>query len=302
MNSFYRFMNQKWCRPLSACFLLLLISPIFGQNEAPYLGATWYYDYNYPNGDRGVSKVVLGDTLTIDGKLYYKLNQDEDFCQAIETEYIRYSANGLQIYYWNESDQQEFLFYDFSLKPGEILKIYTNRFPQFSEYRVDSVSETNIFGENKRVLYTTYVRGDYLDFLEYQVEGIGSLYHFIPHDGLCDFPNVYRLRCYQLGDSIKKYVDHGCEDYIVGISEPRNIQPDWSLWSQNQQLTVNFSESVTGTLAITDLSGKELLATEVIRDQTLELEIPGLSPGIYVASFRFKSFEGCTRTRFMHLP
>ncbi len=264
--------------------------------DAPYLGTTWTYTepintgWGTPVRRYEYSHIVLRDTVRINGVMYYELEREPSGCESILTNYLRYSADGMQIYYWSEKDSAEFILYDFSLAPGDTLRMYCNNSnpSQGEGYQtilIDSVVAATDKNNNAiSYQYTSILNaeedGVHTSGFHEILIGVGSTYYLFPFPSLCDVRDIRDLRCYEDGEQRVKLVDHDCEAIINSINESEAVETRWI--ESIQEGVLRFTKPLRGNIAVTNLQGKQVYQKELQGEPSLQLPASQWEAGVYI--------------------
>jgi hypothetical protein len=194
------------------------------------VGAKWYYEYRegfVPNFGYYTLESIKDTILQqkkckLIKKTYYRTNGK---IENQGEEIIYNDAN--KVYHYFKGNF--YIIYDFSLKPGDIMKIKEpdltdqNR-DVFFNVKIDSVGNTTINNTKLRWQFISEVnrtckwahRGKV-------IEGIGSLIYFFPHQSLdCDGLGPEPLRCYTDNILTLRHTSVSC-DSIIKFTEISNV-------------------------------------------------------------------------------
>ena len=167
----------------------------------------WEYEI-YGNFDPTVTTTKLRitrDTI-FDNKNCLILESESHSCTMRPMKDIIYQ-NGDKIYFYHEDDADFQLLYDFGAELGDVIKIrrwdWYARFLDYSTLRVDSISQIEYSGKNRRRFMLNIgieIDGEieYRDRFYEVIEGIGctrNLFYFVD-TGICDDIHVRDLRCF----------------------------------------------------------------------------------------------------------
>ena len=273
-------------RTVLIIFCSLLSTGIFAQLE---VGSTWYvrqFEYNFlwPSKSYDTTQVirVVKDT-TINDLVYHRITGK---CRcAGEYNFIR--SQGTRWYYRHQ--EADHLLYDFSLVPGDTLKIWMPWKPsqQDSVYAIiDSIGTKVINGNTVAVQYFSY--GDLpsnfrADFGEYIIKDIGSNSCLFPEYGLCE-NGTRPLLCYESPSTgLLKFVPGNCIlSATTDLEAFASIQLTYD--DNQQQLTFSTDRNFdTPQLLVTALSGRVMLR-QPIATQRQSFSVAALPSGLYFAT------------------
>ena len=261
------------------------------------LSPEWYYEIENENGSITYQYLYqAGDTIVQDEPTHIlvRINTlyDKDLHEEMTHEYI-YERDG-KIYWWNKTLEEVTVLYDFGAIEGDEWEIKVG-----NESLVMHVDWTEIIeyeGRSCRLLHVSDAEGLFSGDI---VSGIGHLTSFFPErlmdngDGI----RVEGLRCYWIDDELVfKLGDENCDavySEVHGVDEigpstgsgtagTLTIYPnptDGVLFVQTLRATSLPAE----TYCITNLTGQTVLSGS-ITDETLQIDVTGLSEGMYFIS------------------
>ena len=280
----------------------LIVSAItfYGQDFAP-IGAEWYYNEQFAfSGDINYIKFTSEKDTLIFGKNCKKITKRHKILcnDRPDTEYI-YSRN--DTVFFRDTTFNEFqILYDFSANPTDswIIKIMDEEQDiDTITITVDSVSTTQINGQNLKTLYVTYNKDDenmpeiYSSTIIEKIGDIKYMFNWYPWSNIaCDGNYTSGLRCYQDSD-IGMYstgIVDSC-DYVyiwTGISQTKSGARIELFPNPTQDFVkIKVADISNYSIELLDLNGKLLKSTET-SNSVLRLDLPQINRGVYVIIVR----------------
>ena len=209
-------------------FSITLCVSTYSQDTWAPIGSIWHYTQNTidPNIIHFKTIESISDT-TINGISCRKLLETEGYGNPGKTSFhYTYSKND-SIFFFNSSDNNFHLLYDFGAIKGDtiVLDGYRTNDDTFLRMIIDSVGSIQINNEERKIQYITSGDGMFIEFGEHVIEGIGCTYFMFP---ITDMTTNGPLRCYQdseIGLFLNPFNDrdqwdgYDCEQIITGINE-----------------------------------------------------------------------------------
>jgi len=260
--------------------LMLAFSSTNGQDWAP-IGATWNYSaFNFGTPVIDVSSVTsVGDTV-IAGKSCRVLSYNNpSFCSWMSPNFIHTDSN--RVYYYNESNAQFNLLYDFNAGQGDSWELDSGVDTFVFTIYVDSVDSITINNVKLKIMHIRSL-DPMSDFSGIAIERIGLMLYLFPQIGVCD-PQVSPLRCYE--DSVIGLYETGvaptCDSMYVSLAEAPAISSNLVNVYPNpfdKELIISCPElgGEKTILILSDVLGRPLVRSEYQVDPSGQMVLSGL--------------------------
>lgn len=220
----------------------------------------------------------IGQTDTINNTFY------QEICRGLNSNYptnTKLREDNLKVYFLNDENEEK-LYYDFTLLPGDTFFIYnsfeTNILPEY--FIVSDTSTTNIFNQNRKVIYFESSSSVFDNF--YWIEGVGSTHGLLYRD-------IWYYDCNQIltcfADSAGSYNAPNSPSCDLTTSIPKLNQASFSLSpnpaSNSLTIQINHIQTNEELLVIRDITGKIVLQRSLNRDNN-HIAVSHLKNGLYL--------------------
>ncbi len=281
--------NMLFPRYILNVVVLIIVVFGFGQNlkaqNSKYLDAVWYYDQFDDFGINRSFSLRVVDTAVFNGKTYLKLEYDQHHCAVISSRYIRYSSDGKQIYYFDDSKGVEFKLYNFELQVGDEFELFYHQDQVLEKaiFRLDSVVNKTQFSTSYEMQYFTQTQGHPLDGYREVIKGLGSRWFLFPSNGACDAYDPAFIRCFEANGELKRFVDYDCQETIVEIKDISN--PDRiGMETSSSYISFNGGDQTLYVVEVYDMLGKLVLQIPSAPLAQQKIALEKLSSGMNVIS------------------
>lgn len=256
---------------------------MFPTDNAIWINTQYTYTFNPPNPipDSELNDVdnycMNGQDTTISGNDYTQVFYCGEFYKGALRE-----VNSV-VYFVPADSTEEYLLYDFTAQQGQLLQnVYVgNHFDEsfmLQDFTVQQIGTEIIGGINRRVVWADNFRW---------IEGIGyeTGLFMEPWPNVSNYEN--RLECFS-ADGQMIFPTSGttpCPYLFVGVNETEHV-PSFELYPNptNGDMTIAFDRiHNTIEMAITDLSGKEILRVTAANTDRADLRFEGAA-GVYLAT------------------
>lgn len=279
--------------------IIFISSNLIAQEFAP-IGAEWYYTekFSYSNDIDYIKFTAEKDTI-INGRLCKEITKRHQAeCNGRQNKEYLYSSNDTVFFLDTELNDFQIL-YVFSAKSGDSWDIEVKDGEvdiDTIKVAVDSVSTTEINGQNLKKLHVTYFKiGEYEPemYSSTIIEKMGDLkymFNWNPWELIaCDMNFPSGLRCYQ-------DLEFGL--YSSGIYESCTYTYEWTS-VENESLNYEFKlfpNPSTGlinihletdteiTIEVFDVSGQTMFFKEDVKDKVVD--ISALQKGFYIVKVK----------------
>lgn len=269
------------------CFALLFATAVSGQSF-PAQDATWQGFRSTIAGLDTFRQALCGDTL-INGRMYAPvLGIDDQTGHATYLAAVR--SDGLRSFFVRPSEVQEHLLYDFSLETGAEVTLEYIPFPGSTTLKVASVATVGTGADTRTVINFVPHGG----LQETWIGGVGSLSGPL-NRGILN-PSVYsELHCFRLADSLS-YATVNTAQCSFSFDCPTVAST--KSHGQRNSISVYPTLPIEGQVWVDNRSGTLLSATlysalgQPLRSWhqlgygQQRLQLPGLSPGLFLLSLR----------------
>ena len=276
--------------------MALVTTTFYGQDFATG-GAAWYYHEEFAfSADINYIKFTSEKDTLISGEICKKITKRHkiDCNDRPETEYL-YTRNDT-VFFLDTIFNEFQILYDFNAIASDSWMIKLKDEMQDVDtlnIRVDSVSMTQINGQNLKVLYVTYDKDDenmpetYTSMIIERIGDVKYMFNWYPWSNMaCDGNYTSGLRCYQ-DSSIGLYstgIADSC-DYVHTLTGINNVTPvsRFELYPNPAQnfVEINAKDDAKYTVTLFDLNGR-LLITEKVYHSNIKLDLSTLEIGVYV--------------------
>jgi hypothetical protein len=269
-------------------WMVSVFSPLQGQSYHPLVETGKIWSTRYAIEQTWIYsdfKKFEGET-TINGNIYQKVwdTQDTSLANWDLRGFIRENAQH-QVFYLSSFANQEKLIYDFSLQPGDSVKLWDEPF----WFRLDSITNSTLLTGEIRPQFYLSMTGT--NFTDRWIEGIGSLWGLLESTSSSWVGGTSDLLCFTENDTLKYHnpAFSGCY-VITGIRDREVVQPFRIILSPgSEKLNIITTGSGYNNLSIdlVDLYGRIILTSPVINDNT-EINLAGLTlrRGVCLARIR----------------
>jgi hypothetical protein len=267
--------------------MILISSITYSQEYIPLLNDsnTWYYTYLL---EGWVSQIIKIKGDTIYDSIEYKIIDYEypTFMDWPVSGFIREDIVKQQVYFLRDRwyyDDEEMLLYDFSIEPGDTVKLYAEWFDRDTTFIVDSVSIINFSVDSNRIYYLSGPsKQPNYTYHPVWIEGIGTL-------GFNLFSPTYQpqsqaaLSCFYSGDSLLYQSSYSLENgacyyetWSVEDLSTFNLNIFPNPFSQSINIEGDYSNSYL-RIEILDITGKTLWHQQITNNtgyirQIIELD------------------------------
>ncbi len=278
--------------------VIIAISTItfYGQDFAP-IGAEWHYNEQFAfSGDINYIKFTSEKDTLIFGENCKKITKRHKIeCNnRPEIEYL-FSRNDT-VFFLDTTFNEFQILYDFSANPTNswIIKI-KNKEQEIDTITitVDSVTTTQINGENLKTLYVTYDKDDenipetYTSTIIEKIGDVKYMFNWYPWSNVaCDANYTSGLRCYQdldIGLYSTGIVDSCDYTYIwTGIDNAESLaQIELFPNPAHDFVEIKTSDFSDFSIKLFDLNGK-LLKSDKTFESSYKLDLSQIDKGVYV--------------------
>ncbi len=299
---------------INLAIALFLFSTVLskGQNlpsvEWAPIGATWHYLHDGPESvtelilmESVKDTIILGMTVR---KLTQTLFHDHDGAKEdLGDIFLLQDSN--KVYYFVQDSFH--LLYDFDAKVGDTIQIlnhprlyYPPEEPSWTFAIVESVSTIEINGEIRRTQELSPDLMSISHFSQTVIEGIGSLYYFIPYfyhaecDHLCPL-----LNCYSDSSLFFHNTTYPCDTIRPEIIAVHDLQAPVGMTISpnpvsNRMIRVNFEGmSLSSPIYYTllDYNGRKISPETLMSGHEIEIGYLNLKAGLYFISLRSRSWK-----------
>lgn len=292
--------------------VIIVISSItfYGQEFAP-VGAEWYYNEQFAfSGDINYIKFTSEKDTLIYGKNCKKISKRHKIrCNDRPNNEYLYTSNDT-VYFLDTIFNEFQILYILNAQPSEywIIKVKDEEQEIDSiTITVDSISTTQINGQNLRTLYVTYDKDDenmpytYSSMIIEKIGDVKYMFNWYPWSNVaCDANYTSGLRCYQDSD-IGLYstgIVDSC-DYVyvwTGIDNVESLAQIELFPNPAQDFVeIKIADFPYFSTELFDLNGKLLLSGKTL-DSNLKLDLSQIEKGIYVVLVKHNNkIIGCKK-------
>lgn len=266
-------------------FIFCCCFTTFAQSDFAAVGTKWTYTQGgvgiMPNSTNHWPYVLE----SINEEMYqgHLCKKILDHTTINDFSYYVYSE-GDSVFYWDLFHNQFALLYNFSAQAGYtwIIEMPDNS-PAY--ITVDSVGFIVVNNDTLKTWYISYT--EHIDWGKTIVEGIGSTFFFIPYIDNDDL-NIYEIRCFESSLESYAFVDYPCDSVyttiFVDINESEEVDPIKIYPNPaSGQITLKcpFLQGETLTMALFDLSGRQLRSEQFINNGLFLLDASAVPNGLY---------------------